>query len=112
MIAKTISSDKKANPKLRLIRTQTATEIRKNVGNVFPRSDVRRRVLEYQSGLFFLPCFSATKAAADDLFGEADDISSDSDAEKPPTPGQPLVSICSPFCCFVLFFVFLDLVVK
>uniref|UniRef100_A0A8C9WHB6 RNA polymerase-associated protein LEO1 n=1 Tax=Scleropages formosus TaxID=113540 RepID=A0A8C9WHB6_SCLFO len=26
----------------------------------------------------------------DDLFGEADDISSDSDAEKPPTPGQPL----------------------
>ncbi|XP_004543521.1 RNA polymerase-associated protein LEO1 [Maylandia zebra] len=30
------------------------------------------------------------KAAADDLFGEADDISSDSDAEKPPTPGQPL----------------------
>uniref|UniRef100_A0A8C4IJ50 RNA polymerase-associated protein LEO1 n=1 Tax=Dicentrarchus labrax TaxID=13489 RepID=A0A8C4IJ50_DICLA len=29
-------------------------------------------------------------AAADDLFGEADDISSDSDAEKPPTPGQPL----------------------
>ncbi|XP_013882113.1 RNA polymerase-associated protein LEO1 [Austrofundulus limnaeus] len=28
--------------------------------------------------------------AADDLFGEADDISSDSDAEKPPTPGQPL----------------------
>uniref|UniRef100_A0A3P8UGY1 RNA polymerase-associated protein LEO1 n=1 Tax=Amphiprion percula TaxID=161767 RepID=A0A3P8UGY1_AMPPE len=27
---------------------------------------------------------------ADDLFGEADDISSDSDAEKPPTPGQPL----------------------
>uniref|UniRef100_A0AAZ3RG44 RNA polymerase-associated protein LEO1 n=1 Tax=Oncorhynchus tshawytscha TaxID=74940 RepID=A0AAZ3RG44_ONCTS len=31
------------------------------------------------------------KPAADDLFGEADDISSDSDAEKPPTPGQPLV---------------------
>lgn len=30
---------------------------------------------------------------ADDLFGEADDISSDSDAEKPPTPGQPLVSL-------------------
>ncbi|KAL3993222.1 tyrosinase-related protein 1 [Sarotherodon galilaeus] len=30
------------------------------------------------------------KTAADDLFGEADDISSDSDAEKPPTPGQPL----------------------
>ncbi|XP_010894242.2 RNA polymerase-associated protein LEO1 isoform X1 [Esox lucius] len=30
------------------------------------------------------------KPAADDLFGEADDISSDSDAEKPPTPGQPL----------------------
>ncbi|KAI4894450.1 hypothetical protein NFI96_023815 [Prochilodus magdalenae] len=30
------------------------------------------------------------KAAADDLFGEADDISSDSDAEKPPTPGQPM----------------------
>lgn len=34
-------------------------------------------------------------AAADDLFGEADDISSDSDADKPPTPGQPLVSVCS-----------------
>uniref|UniRef100_A0A3P8QEQ6 RNA polymerase-associated protein LEO1 n=1 Tax=Astatotilapia calliptera TaxID=8154 RepID=A0A3P8QEQ6_ASTCA len=33
---------------------------------------------------------AAKKAAADDLFGEADDISSDSDAEKPPTPGQPL----------------------
>ncbi|CAF99832.1 unnamed protein product, partial [Tetraodon nigroviridis] len=32
----------------------------------------------------------AKAAAADDLFGEADDISSDSDAEKPPTPGQPL----------------------
>ncbi|XP_061608056.1 RNA polymerase-associated protein LEO1 isoform X2 [Phyllopteryx taeniolatus] len=30
------------------------------------------------------------KSAADDLFGEADDISSDSDAEKPPTPGQPM----------------------
>ncbi|KAG7218266.1 hypothetical protein INR49_020493 [Caranx melampygus] len=30
------------------------------------------------------------KTAADDLFGEADDISSDSDAEKPLTPGQPL----------------------
>ncbi|XP_056622825.1 RNA polymerase-associated protein LEO1 [Triplophysa dalaica] len=30
------------------------------------------------------------KTAANDLFGEADDISSDSDAEKPPTPGQPL----------------------
>ncbi|XP_065121156.1 RNA polymerase-associated protein LEO1 [Paramisgurnus dabryanus] len=30
------------------------------------------------------------KPAANDLFGEADDISSDSDAEKPPTPGQPL----------------------
>ncbi|XP_024151768.1 RNA polymerase-associated protein LEO1 [Oryzias melastigma] len=30
------------------------------------------------------------KTAADDLFGEADDISSESDAEKPPTPGQPL----------------------
>ncbi|XP_058243429.1 RNA polymerase-associated protein LEO1 isoform X1 [Hemibagrus wyckioides] len=30
------------------------------------------------------------KTAADDLFGEADDISSDSDNEKPPTPGQPL----------------------
>ncbi|XP_053355784.1 RNA polymerase-associated protein LEO1 [Clarias gariepinus] len=30
------------------------------------------------------------KSAADDLFGEADDISSDSDNEKPPTPGQPL----------------------
>uniref|UniRef100_A0A3B1JSQ5 RNA polymerase-associated protein LEO1 n=1 Tax=Astyanax mexicanus TaxID=7994 RepID=A0A3B1JSQ5_ASTMX len=30
------------------------------------------------------------KTAADDLFGEADDISSDSDAEKPPTPGQPM----------------------
>uniref|UniRef100_A0A8C2FTP8 RNA polymerase-associated protein LEO1 n=1 Tax=Cyprinus carpio TaxID=7962 RepID=A0A8C2FTP8_CYPCA len=28
--------------------------------------------------------------AANDLFGEADDISSDSDAEKPPTPGQPM----------------------
>lgn len=39
-----------------------------------------------------LYCFTA-KAAADDLFGEADDISSDSDAEKPPTPGQPLVSV-------------------
>lgn len=38
--------------------------------------------------------FSPTgpKPAADDLFGEADDISSDSDADKPPTPGQPLVS--------------------
>lgn len=36
---------------------------------------------------------SIAKAAADDLFGEADDISSDSDAEKPPTPGQPLVSV-------------------
>uniref|UniRef100_A0A673WJA0 RNA polymerase-associated protein LEO1 n=1 Tax=Salmo trutta TaxID=8032 RepID=A0A673WJA0_SALTR len=33
---------------------------------------------------------SGKKPAADDLFGEADDISSDSDAEKPPTPGQPL----------------------
>lgn len=43
-----------------------------------------------------LCCFTAkTSAAADDLFGEADDISSDSDAEKPPTPGQPLVSFCS-----------------
>lgn len=31
------------------------------------------------------------KPAANDLFGEADDISSDSDAEKPPTPGQPMV---------------------
>ncbi|KAF4071834.1 hypothetical protein AMELA_G00267420 [Ameiurus melas] len=30
------------------------------------------------------------KNVADDLFGEADDISSDSDNEKPPTPGQPL----------------------
>ncbi|KAI2653979.1 RNA polymerase-associated protein LEO1 [Labeo rohita] len=30
------------------------------------------------------------KPAANDLFGEADDISSDSDAEKPPTPGQPM----------------------
>ncbi|XP_028812376.1 RNA polymerase-associated protein LEO1 [Denticeps clupeoides] len=30
------------------------------------------------------------KPAADDLFGEADDISSDSDAEKPRTPGQPM----------------------
>ncbi|XP_060780213.1 RNA polymerase-associated protein LEO1 isoform X2 [Neoarius graeffei] len=30
------------------------------------------------------------KSAADDLFGEADDISSDSENEKPPTPGQPL----------------------
>lgn len=35
--------------------------------------------------------FTVKKTAADDLFGEADDISSDSDAEKPPTPGQPLV---------------------
>uniref|UniRef100_A0A3Q1ISE8 RNA polymerase-associated protein LEO1 n=1 Tax=Anabas testudineus TaxID=64144 RepID=A0A3Q1ISE8_ANATE len=35
-------------------------------------------------------CSTANKAAADDLFGEADDISSDSDAEKPLTPGQPL----------------------
>uniref|UniRef100_A0A3B4A0Q2 RNA polymerase-associated protein LEO1 n=1 Tax=Periophthalmus magnuspinnatus TaxID=409849 RepID=A0A3B4A0Q2_9GOBI len=35
-------------------------------------------------------CSTAKKAAADDLFGEADDISSDSDAEKPPTPGQPM----------------------
>lgn len=42
-----------------------------------------------------LPYCSTAKtvAAADDLFGEADDISSDSDAEKPPTPGQPLVSV-------------------
>ncbi len=31
------------------------------------------------------------KPAANDLFGEADDISSDSDAEKPLTPGQPMV---------------------
>ncbi|KAK1147497.1 hypothetical protein AOXY_G35515 [Acipenser oxyrinchus oxyrinchus] len=31
-----------------------------------------------------------SKPAADDLFGEADDISSDSDTEKPTTPGQPL----------------------
>ncbi|XP_067275788.1 RNA polymerase-associated protein LEO1 [Pseudorasbora parva] len=30
------------------------------------------------------------KPAANDLFGEADDISSDSDAEKPLTPGQPM----------------------
>uniref|UniRef100_A0AAQ5YSX3 RNA polymerase-associated protein LEO1 n=1 Tax=Amphiprion ocellaris TaxID=80972 RepID=A0AAQ5YSX3_AMPOC len=35
-------------------------------------------------------CSTVKKTAADDLFGEADDISSDSDAEKPPTPGQPL----------------------
>lgn len=43
-----------------------------------------------------LCCFIAKSlAAADDLFGEADDISSDSDAEKPPTPGQPLVSVCT-----------------
>lgn len=41
-----------------------------------------------------LYCPTENKSAADDLFGEADDISSDSDAEKPPTPGQPLVSIC------------------
>ncbi|CAL8404012.1 unnamed protein product [Boreogadus saida] len=33
---------------------------------------------------------TAKKPAADDLFGEADDISSDSDADKPPTPGQPM----------------------
>uniref|UniRef100_A0A9J8AWG6 RNA polymerase-associated protein LEO1 n=1 Tax=Cyprinus carpio carpio TaxID=630221 RepID=A0A9J8AWG6_CYPCA len=33
---------------------------------------------------------SGKKPAANDLFGEADDISSDSDAEKPPTPGQPM----------------------
>lgn len=43
---------------------------------------------------FFSYCHTAKKTAADDLFGEADDISSESDAEKPPTPGQPLVSIC------------------
>lgn len=43
-----------------------------------------------------------TTAAADDLFGEADDISSDSDAEKPPTPGQPLVSVCSLSVSFAL----------
>ncbi|TRZ02003.1 hypothetical protein DNTS_024165 [Danionella cerebrum] len=33
---------------------------------------------------------SEKKPAANDLFGEADDISSDSDAEKPLTPGQPM----------------------
>lgn len=33
------------------------------------------------------------KPAANDLFGEADDISSDSDAEKPLTPGQPMVRL-------------------
>uniref|UniRef100_A0A8C1VBU2 RNA polymerase-associated protein LEO1 n=1 Tax=Cyprinus carpio TaxID=7962 RepID=A0A8C1VBU2_CYPCA len=36
------------------------------------------------------PETSGKKPAANDLFGEADDISSDSDAEKPPTPGQPM----------------------
>lgn len=30
------------------------------------------------------------KKGASDLFGDADDISSDSDGEKPPTPGQPM----------------------
>uniref|UniRef100_A0A3Q2ZIC8 RNA polymerase-associated protein LEO1 n=1 Tax=Kryptolebias marmoratus TaxID=37003 RepID=A0A3Q2ZIC8_KRYMA len=50
---------------------------------------VRRFVASlYVSERFFLS--AAKKTAADDLFGEADDISSDSDAEKPPTPGQPL----------------------
>lgn len=41
---------------------------------------------------------TAKKTAADDLFGEADDISSDSDAEKPLTPGQPLVCVCVSSC--------------
>ncbi|KAF4101624.1 RNA polymerase-associated protein LEO1 [Onychostoma macrolepis] len=36
------------------------------------------------------PDAQGKKPAANDLFGEADDISSDSDAEKPPTPGQPM----------------------
>ena len=49
------------------------------------------------------PCFSLEiKPAADDLFGEADDISSDSDAEKPPTPGQPLVSVTSSQMWFIM----------
>uniref|UniRef100_A0A671R5F7 RNA polymerase-associated protein LEO1 n=1 Tax=Sinocyclocheilus anshuiensis TaxID=1608454 RepID=A0A671R5F7_9TELE len=39
--------------------------------------------------LFVCVCIGK-KPAANDLFGEADDISSDSDAEKPPTPGQPM----------------------
>uniref|UniRef100_A0A672MQP0 RNA polymerase-associated protein LEO1 n=1 Tax=Sinocyclocheilus grahami TaxID=75366 RepID=A0A672MQP0_SINGR len=37
------------------------------------------------------PDSQSKKPAANDLFGEADDISSDSDAEKPLTPGQPMV---------------------
>ncbi|XP_016416781.1 RNA polymerase-associated protein LEO1 [Sinocyclocheilus rhinocerous] len=36
------------------------------------------------------PDSQSKKPAANDLFGEADDISSDSDAEKPLTPGQPM----------------------
>uniref|UniRef100_A0A8C6WQV0 RNA polymerase-associated protein LEO1 n=1 Tax=Neogobius melanostomus TaxID=47308 RepID=A0A8C6WQV0_9GOBI len=67
-------------------------EERDNSDDEGPRNRKSDQAL-YISGSVFM-CFgfylTAKKAAADDLFGEADDISSDSDAEKPPTPGQPM----------------------
>lgn len=86
---KTSSSDRKPNPKLPQIQILTATLKQRNV----------RRVLFFYFDLFVFTfevtfdLFLAKTTAADDLFGEADDISSDSDAEKPPTPGQPLVLV-------------------
>lgn len=66
------------------------------------RSDILL-LLFMSKWIFPPPVYVAMKAAADDLFGEADDISSDSDAEKPPTPGQPLVSISTLDCKTFLF---------
>uniref|UniRef100_A0A4W5QYA5 RNA polymerase-associated protein LEO1 n=1 Tax=Hucho hucho TaxID=62062 RepID=A0A4W5QYA5_9TELE len=54
------------------------------------KSGIEESVLWVRTHLSLSLSSSGKKPAADDLFGEADDISSDSDAEKPPTPGQPL----------------------